>query len=377
MNAPKIPMTTRVHDVLKQATHRMSKKQILAQIPIVTSQESVAAALNALRTEKLVDSALGGDIKKPRELVYWAVMPKEAEIKEQARNLTQEIIAVVKQHGNGGYMTAVDIAEHISPRVSPRTISQRLSSMAPRHLERTNIESGKPGPAGRSYVAHYRMPVAKQEAPQPIESEGGHADIVDAEFTVGNGPSEIFDMTTEGKLPFIIAPLADDGGFKSVIDDIRHVCDAEGVELSMLAQHLRFERAQLKLRSAGLTEVEVALTAAGADLKNQTPAEAVAALVDAIKALRMANAIATQGNAAPLSLTETDAIKNVRAFTSLQHLLQETGASLTLHDGGTTAEVVFRHGAESRVVQPGHEFLRLCDALRVINDLPAPSKLAA
>ena len=381
MNAPKIPMTTRVHDVLKQATHRMSKKQILAQIPIVTSQESVAAALNALRTEKLVDSALGGDIKKPRELVYWAVMPKEAEIKEQARNLTQEIISVVKAHGNGGYMTATDIAEYISPRVSPRTISQRLSSMAPRHLERKNIEGGKTGPAGRTYVAHYRLPVAQQEAPAQGESDAkaspalpdGGA-VVDAEFfPEANGKSdhEVTDINSPCGWPH--------GDLASIVNDIRHVCSAEGIQLDLLAQHLRLERGQLLIRDKALKEVESALAAAGIDLTNQSPKEGVDALAGAVKALKMANVISTQSAAAtaPLILTETACLKSMRAVADLQAMLSATGASLTITEGDTSVEVVFGNGAESRAAHPGNELLQLCDALRVLKAIPQPSKLAA
>lgn len=363
-----IPVATRVHEVLKAAVRRMTAAQIADEVG--AGEGAVVNALNALRTEKKVDGDRTGNGKKKSVMAYWAVDQKDIEVKERARALKAEIISAIKDNSNGEFMTAAEIAKCLTPKVSSTTVAQRLSGMYPKPLERMNkpLPEGVIAPGGRTTVAAYRMADAHQAEQEPVDSEGGHADVKAVEaptpegFELGVPLLAKIDLSSHFVLTDAISTTAHQG--VSALEDIRHVAElGDDIPDNELAQALQHKISGLQRRledkESLAKAIALALHDAGVDLLNQTPVEGIQAIASACAAMREALGAKTTAS------FNTEAIRTVRAVTDLQAIISGTGAELVIMDGQPFVEVLYGN-EQPAVARPGDDLLSVLSAIRVL-----------
>lgn len=137
----------------------------------------VANILNALRTDKLIDSRKVGDGKKKHVMKYWftgegiaapcADRPVLKTIKpaSQPRALTNELISLMQKHPpktefRAEALTSMLNIENPGQPLTSQVVSQRLKSMTGRHTGTTKhiiAEGDQKRPGGRDYYLTYYL----------------------------------------------------------------------------------------------------------------------------------------------------------------------------------------------------------------------------
>ena len=413
---------------LKAATTLQSADEIATATKL--GEGRVANILNALRTDKQIDSRKVGDGKKKNVMKYWftgegiaapcadrpALKPVNPEKTAAPRALTNELIALMQKHPpktefRAEALTALLNSENPGQPLTSQVVSQRLKSMTGRHTGTTKhiiADGDQKRPGGRDYyLTYYLLHHPAENAAAGLEDGAREADEVvippPPEYdpaSVAFQPSEPTDGMgiplscgkplcspgdhhplcrlyvgdseggeTDAPAPMIVA-MTSSGGPADPLDDIRHVLSLpDDMPADKVAEAVR-------LRVAGLTR-------SVQDLQNQLAAISIAlqqsgidlenqSPVESIQALNGAIKILKDEldrKAQPVLVP----IKNVsaesiadQALRDLRATIAGTGATLTIREQSDVVGVIY-HRNFLAVARPGRELIEVVEAIRTLN----------
>ena len=184
---------------LKAATTLQSADEIATATKL--GEGRVANILNALRTDKQIDSRKVGDGKKKTVMKYWftgegiaapcadrpALKPVNPEKTAAPRALTNELIALMQKHPpktefRAEALTAMLNAENPGQPLTSQVVSQRLKSMTGRHTGTTKhiiADGDQKRPGGRDYyLTYYLLNHPAKNAAAGLEDGAREADEV-------------------------------------------------------------------------------------------------------------------------------------------------------------------------------------------------------
>ena len=391
---------------LKAATTLQSADEIATATKL--GEGRVANILNALRTDKQIDSRKVGDGKKKTVMKYWftgegiaapcadrpALKPVNPEKTAAPRALTNELIALMQKHPpktefRAEALTALLNSENPGQPLTSQVVSQRLKSMTGRHTGTTKhiiADGDQKRPGGRDYyLTYYLLHHPAENAAAGLEDGAREADEVvippPPEYdpaSVAFFPAEIIKGLTAGDseggetdapAPMIVA-MTSSGGPADPLDDIRHVLSLpDDMPADKVAEAVR-------LRVAGLTRsvqdlqnqlaaISIALQQSGIDLENQSPVESIQALNGAIKILKDELDRKAQPVLVPIKNVSAESIAD-QALRDLRATIAGTGATLTIREQSDVVGVIY-HRNFLAVARPGRELIEVVEAIRTLN----------
>ena len=389
---------------LKAATTLQSADEIATATKL--GEGRVANILNALRTDKQIDSRKVGDGKKKTVMKYWftgeglpppcADRPAMKTVKPaiQPRALTNELLALMQKHPHktefrAEALTALLNSENPGQPLTSQVVSQRLKSMTSRHTGTTKhiiADGDQKRPGGRDYyLTYYLLHHPAENAAAGLEDGAREADEVvippPPEYdpaSVAFFPAEIIKGLTAGDseggetdapAPMIVA-MTSSGGPADPLDDIRHVLSLpDDLPADKVAEAVR-------LRVAGLTRsvqdlqnqlaaISIALQQSGIDLENQSPVESIQALNGAIKILKDELDRKAQPVLVPIKNVTAESLAD-QALRDLRATIAGTGATLTIREQSDVVGVIY-HRNFLAVARPGRELIEVVEAIRTLN----------
>ena len=391
---------------LKAATTLQSADEIATATKL--GEGRVANILNALRTDKQIDSRKVGDGKKKTVMKYWftgegiaapcadrpALKPVNPEKTAAPRALTNELIALMQKHPpktefRAEALTALLNSENPGQPLTSQVVSQRLKSMTGRHTGTTKhiiADGDQKRPGGRDYYLTYYLlhhPAENAAAgledgareadevviPPPPEYDPASVAFLAAEIIKGLTAGDSEGGETDAPAPMIVA-MTSSGGPADPLDDIRHVLSLpDDMPADKVAEAVR-------LRVAGLTRsvqdlqnqlaaISIALQQSGIDLENQSPVESIQALNGAIKILKDELDRKAQPVLVPIKNVSAESIAD-QALRDLRATIAGTGATLTIREQSDVVGVIY-HRNFLAVARPGRELIEVVEAIRTLN----------
>ncbi|MCE5327538.1 MAG: hypothetical protein LLG01_14120 [Planctomycetaceae bacterium] len=414
---------------LKAATTLQSADEIATATKL--GEGRVANILNALRTDKQIDSRKVGDGKKKTVMKYWftgegltppcADRPAMKTVKPaiQPRALTNELLALMQKHPpktefRAEALTAMLNAENPGQPLTSQVVSQRLKSMTGRHTGTTKhiiADGDQKRPGGRDYyLTYYLLNHPAENAAAGLEDGAREADEVvippPPEYDPASvafqpseptsemgiplscgGPlcspgdhhplcrlyfSDVGDSEggeTDAPAPMIVA-MTSSGGPTDPLDDIRHVLSLpDDLPADKVAEAIR-------LRVAGLTR-------SVQDLQNQLAAISIALQQSGIDLENQSPVESIQALNGAIKLLKDELDRESQpVLVPIKNVTDESLADKALHDlratiAGTGATLTIReqsdmvgviyHRNRLAVARPGRELIEVVEAIRTLN----------